>query len=102
MPSSLSASLVILVLAGAAFADVEIEGNRRTKRATILAAAELPDGPLDEGDLAEVRQRLLNTKLFQDVHITGEGGNVLISVRERWTLFPVPYVSSSSRGTQGG
>jgi outer membrane protein assembly factor BamA len=102
MPSTLSASLAVLVLTGTTFADVEIEGNRRTKRATIIAAAEVPDGPLDEGDLAEVRQRLMNTKLFQDVDITGEGGNVRIRVRERWTLFPVPYVSSSSRGTQGG
>lgn len=98
----LSALATIVTLITTASADVEIEGNARTKRATILAAAEVPDGPLDPDEVAEVRQRLLNTKLFQAVQVSAEGDDAHIRVKERWTLLPVPYVSSSSRGTQAG
>lgn len=94
--------LVLLALSTVAAADVEVAGNRRTDRDVILATAAVPNGELDAADLADVRQRLLNTKLFETVEVTREGTSVQIRVKERWTLFPIPYVSSSSRGTQGG
>lgn len=85
---------------------VEVIGNHRTGRDIILNAAAIPPPPLPRGGLAEIRQRLMNLKLFETVEVTGHdldtAPKITIAVKERWTLFPIPFVSSSSRGTSAG
>ncbi len=87
-------------------AAVEIIGNLRTGRDVILAAAAIPPLPLSELALAQVKQRLLNLRLFEIVEVTGRdlatAPTITIRVKERWTLFPIPFISTSSRGVQGG
>lgn len=92
--------------ASALVAVVEVLGNHRTGSDIILNAAAIPPLPLPEGALAEIRQRLMNLKLFETVEVAGldleSAPRITIAVKERWTLFPIPFVSSSSRGTSAG
>lgn len=86
---------------------VEVEGNKRTASDVVVSLAAVDrTQSLDELALAEIRQRVMNSKLFERVELTvrdSDRGRVLVvRVVERWTLFPIPFVSSSSRGTQGG
>jgi outer membrane protein assembly factor BamA len=86
---------------------IEISGNKKTKASVILR--ELPFQSGDSYSLSELvkkfevaRKQLLNTALFHEVVIalkSFEGNNVdiLIAVKERWYLFPVPYVKFVDR-----
>lgn len=91
----------------AAIETIEVLGNERTAREVILAAADVAEhDPLDPGSLDDIRQRVMNLKLFEEVDVTVRGSDaarvLTIRVKERWTLLPIPFVSTSSRGTQGG
>jgi Surface antigen variable number repeat len=86
---------------------LRVEGNRRTAAPVILDAAGIKHGDrFEPGTPAEVKQRVLNLRLFRDVTVTPEprGGQVDLSIRvvERWTLLPVPFVGASSRGLRAG
>lgn len=86
---------------------IEIFGNERTRREVILAAAAIAPERFDALALARIRQRLLNLRLFERVEVSGDhleapAPVITIRVKERWTLFPIPFFSSSSRGVQGG
>jgi len=81
--------------------DIIISGNRKTKEIIILR--ELPFHPGEQYVLPalvkkfeEARRQLMNTLLFHEVVValkSFEGYNVdiLIEVKERWYLFPIPY-----------
>jgi outer membrane protein assembly factor BamA len=93
--------------APAAHDAIEVVGNERTARDVIVEAANVGAGdPLDPAALDGIRQRVMNLKLFEAVDVTVRGSDAMrvltIRVKERWTLLPIPFVSSSSRGTQGG
>jgi len=93
--------------APAAGGAIEIIGNARTAREVILEAAAIgSEDPLDAESLDGIRQRVMNLKLFERVDVTLRGASearvLTIRVKERWTLIPIPFVSTSSRGTQGG
>jgi len=78
-----------------------VSGNKKTKESVILR--ELPFGSGDIYALPELvkkfeiaRKQLMNTALFHEVVVALKGfeGNnvdVLIQVKERWYLFPIPY-----------
>ncbi|RYZ23690.1 MAG: hypothetical protein EOO16_03815 [Chitinophagaceae bacterium] len=80
----------------------EIEGNRKTREMVILREL-----PFEEGasyTLAELMERsknaqarLMNTGLFANVTVgvlstTGNEARILVSVKERWYLYPTPFV----------
>jgi len=81
---------------------IAITGNRKTKESVILR--ELPFKSGDTYQLSELvkkfeiaRKQLMNTVLFHEVVValkSFEGNNVdiLVDVKERWYLFPIPYV----------
>lgn len=81
--------------------NILITGNRKTKPATILR--EIPFKPGQNyllqdlvRRLEDARRQLLNTSLFQDVAVTlksfeGYNVDVLVDVKERWYIFPLPY-----------
>ncbi|MFI5132981.1 MAG: POTRA domain-containing protein [Chitinophagales bacterium] len=87
--------------------NIFITGNKKTKPDIILR--ELPFKPGDQYLLQEIvkrfeqaRQQLMNTALFHDVIValkSFEGYNVdiLIEVKERWYIFPIPYFKPVDR-----
>lgn len=84
-----------------------IEGNKKTKPYVIQR--ELPFREGDSVNLSQLvegfetaRQQLMNTTLFVDVIVAlkafrGYEVDVLIDVKERWYIFPVPYVKPVDR-----
>jgi len=87
--------------------EISISGNKKTKESVILR--ELPFRSGDTYALSELvkkfevaRKQLMNTSLFHEVVValkSFEGNNVdiLIVVKERWYLFPVPYIKVVDR-----
>ena len=86
---------------------IAISGNKKTKEPVILR--ELPFKPGDHFQLQQLvakfedaRKQLMNTSLFHEVTValkSFEGYNVdiLIDVKERWYIFPVPYFKMVDR-----
>ena len=87
--------------------DIIITGNKRTKEQIILREV-----PFKKGDyyqlqglvekFEDARRQLMNTSLFHEVIValkSFEGYNVdiLITVKERWYIFPIPYFNIVSR-----
>jgi outer membrane protein insertion porin family len=63
---------------------IQVEGNRRVESATIRSYFKAgPNGRLDQGNIDDGLKGLIETGLFQDVHINrGPGGTVVVSVIE--------------------
>lgn len=82
--------------------EIKIEGARQTRESTIYRELSFAVGqqmPLNSlaDQLAESRKRLMNTGLFLDVIVTlnslqGYDAYVKIEVRERWYIYPMPFV----------
>jgi outer membrane protein assembly factor BamA len=84
-----------------------IEGNKKTRPAIILR--ELPFKMGDSYLLPELvkkfeigRKQLMNTTLFHEAivalkHSDGYNIDVLVSVKERWYIFPIPYFKPVDR-----
>lgn len=87
--------------------EIIIEGNKRTK--PYIIERELPFKRGDSINLAELvkgfeisRQQLMNTTLFNEVIISlksfrGYMVDILIQVKERWYIFPIPYLKPIDR-----
>lgn len=86
---------------------IYITGNKRTRPDIILR--ELPFKSGDQFLLQDIvkkfqqaREQLMNTTLFHDVVVAlksfeGYNVDVLIEVKERWYLFPIPYFKPVDR-----
>jgi outer membrane protein assembly factor BamA len=80
---------------------IVLTGNKKTKASIILR--ELPFKAMDRFPLPQLvlkfedaRRQLMNTTLFHEVTVSlksieGYNVDVLVDVKERWYLFPVPY-----------
>ncbi|HEY6506031.1 MAG TPA: POTRA domain-containing protein [Chitinophagaceae bacterium] len=87
--------------------NIEIKGNKRTRADIILR--EIPFKPGDSFLLQVLvekfetgRRQLMNTSLFHTVIVSlktfdGYEIDVLVQVRERWYIFPVPYFKPVDR-----
>ena len=87
--------------------NIIVEGNKKTK--PYIIERELPFREGDSVNLSQLvegfetaRQQLMNTTLFVDVIVAlkafrGYEVDVLIDVKERWYIFPVPYVKPVDR-----
>lgn len=87
--------------------EIIVEGNKRTKPYIILR--ELPFQSGDSVNLPELvqgfevaRQQLMNTRLFNEVVVAlksfrGHIVDVSIVVKERWYIFPLPYLKPIDR-----
>ncbi|HTG55398.1 MAG TPA: POTRA domain-containing protein, partial [Niabella sp.] len=87
--------------------EIIIEGNKRTK--PYIIQRELPFKPGDSIYLPDLvkgfeisRQQLVNTTLFNEVIISlksfrGYVVDILIQVKERWYIFPIPYLKPVDR-----
>jgi len=87
--------------------DIFISGNKITKSFTITR-----EMPFHTGDsvtlqqltryFAQAREHLINTRLFNEVTVSlkdfrGYTVDINISVKERWYIFPLPYVRPVDR-----
>ncbi|MET0299838.1 MAG: POTRA domain-containing protein [Flavitalea sp.] len=87
--------------------EIEISGNKRTK--PYILARELPFKTGDSVYLPDLvngfeiaRQQLINTRLFNEavVALKSFRGNIVdisITVKERWYIFPLPYLKPIDR-----
>jgi outer membrane protein assembly factor BamA len=81
--------------------EIDISGNKKTKQSVILREVPFKAGeiyPLSElvKKFEDARKQLMNTSLFHEVVVAlksfeGNHVNILIEVKERWYLFPIPY-----------
>lgn len=87
--------------------EIVIEGNRQTRPATILRELSFYEGwqytlPDLVKRFAEAKKQLLNTQLFHEVVVSlkslqGYDAIVEIDVRERWYIFPFPFIKTVDR-----
>ena len=92
--------------------NIIIVGNRKTKGSVILREI-----PFKEGDhiqlqqlvkkFEDARRQLMNTTLFHEVVVAlksfdGYYVDVLVDVKERWYIFPVPYFKVVDRNSISG
>ena len=103
LPSSAQNNNATLFIVG----KITIEGNKRTK--PYIIERELPFKRGDSIYLPELvkgfetsRRQLMNTTLFNDVMVAlqsfrGYYVDVIISVKERWYIFPLPYLKPVDR-----
>lgn len=87
--------------------DIVIEGNKKTKPSIILRELSFKSG--DKFLLPELvkkfetaRRQLMNTTLFHEAIVAlksfdGYNVDVIVQVRERWYIFPVPYFKPVDR-----
>lgn len=87
--------------------EIVIEGNRQTRNATILRELSFYEGwqytlPDLVKRFSEARKQLLNTQLFHEVVVSlkslqGYDAIIEIEVRERWYVFPFPFIKTVDR-----
>ena len=87
--------------------EILIEGNKQTKSATILRELSFVEGerytlPDLVRRFAEAKRQLMNTTLFHEVVVSlktlqGYDAFVEIDVRERWYIFPFPFIRTVDR-----
>jgi len=83
--------------------DISITGLGRTR----LSTAERPlrrfiGLEADELDPNEVLTAIIATGILEPVSVEVEGGVLVVEVRERWSIFPIPLVMGGSGGLSGG
>jgi outer membrane protein assembly factor BamA len=86
---------------------ISIKGNRYTRSATILRELSFQEGsgytlPLLARKFAQAKKQIMNTALFHEVvvylaSLDGYNAQVNIEVRERWYIFPVPFIKTVDR-----
>ena len=87
--------------------DIVIKGNKQTKSYIILRELQLEPGDLIpvkrmKEILEKARNQVYNTTLFIDVKVTPQVVNdydvdILVTVKERWYIFPIPAFQLSDR-----
>jgi outer membrane protein assembly factor BamA len=87
--------------------DIHINGNRKTRSYIIERELSFKRGDsIYMSDIVQTfvqaKQRLINTRLFNDVIISLKGFrgffvDIQIDVKERWYIFPLPYVRPVDR-----
>jgi outer membrane protein insertion porin family len=81
--TALGAIFVSTPAAAQTVAGIEVEGNRRVEAETIRSYFKPgPNGQLDAGRIDDGLKALIETGLFQDVHINRAGGRLVVSVVE--------------------
>lgn len=86
---------------------ITIKGNKKTKPSIILREIPFKTGETYSLSVLtqkfeDARRQLMNTALFHNVVVAAENyegnkANILVEVRERWYLFPAPYLKPVDR-----
>src|ERR1700761_6056610 len=81
--ATLAAMLVSSPAAAQTISTIQVEGNRRVELETIRSYFKPgPGGRLDQGAIDDGLKALIETGLFQDVHINNVGGHLVVTVVE--------------------
>lgn len=91
-------------------AEIRFHGLKRTKPSVLRRAMDAAPGtPYTEEVREEIRRDLRRLGLFDRVQVepdpsaVNDGQAVVnVTVRERWTLVPIPFFTTTSGGTSGG
>jgi hypothetical protein len=91
----------------APIASIRVEGLRRTRPAVVEQWIDCKVGePLSRCDLGEIYERLYRLAIFSDIDVAlargPKGVDVVIRVKEKWTLYPVPMLWYSPRTQLAG
>lgn len=89
---------------------VEVEGLRRTREQVVLDLIGLESGDLlTDETVRAAEEELIDSEIFADVTITPvrpenapESVDLLITVREKWTLIPIPFFTTDGNTAGGG
>lgn len=86
-----------------------VNGNKKTKSYIILRELSFKEGdtislPRLVEKFGYARNQLYNTRLFNDVVVAIKGFNgyivdIQVDVKERWYIFPLPYLKPADRNT---
>lgn len=89
--------------------DMQLQGNNKTQDVYLenlvsSCLESLKDKKIaDKKFFDELRQCVLNSKLFSTVQVTQKKSNILVvKVEERWTLIPLPYGYADNNGELAG
>lgn len=93
--------------------DIRVDGLRRTREQIVLDLIRTNSGDRFTDDLVEqIRIALIDSELFASIDVTAtplpieEGTDptvdIVITVSERWTLVPIPFVAAGGGNVQGG
>ncbi len=83
-----------------------IKGNVRTRREAILKAIRIREGQVfQNGSLKKIKLKikkmLNNLKFFFNVKISfktfGDNVDIYLSIKDKWTLFPIPLISYNQK-----
>ena len=82
---------------------IAVEGNRKTQESVILRELSFKEGERYSLSILvqkfkQAKEQLLNTTMFQNVVVSlknfeGNGASVKVSVKERWYIYPIPFVN---------
>ncbi len=97
-PNSLADSAALFTIN-----QIAIEGNRKTQETVILRELSFKEGERYSLSVLvqkfkQAKEQLLNTTMFQNVVVSlknfeGNGASVKVSVKERWYIYPIPFVN---------
>lgn len=98
--------LVTILTLSTAYADlpvIKVEGNEETKTDFVVNLTKnclenQNAESIPEIDSTAVKTCILNSQLFADASIELDSDSITVSIDERWTLIPVPIISSGSDG----
>lgn len=89
---------------------VQVEGLRRTREKVVMDLLPVRPGELvTPAALLETQEEILDSNLFAEVAVTPvrpieapETIDLLVVVREKWTLIPLPFLVSDGSSVSGG
>src|ERR1700744_2942225 len=92
LAASLTAVLVSSPAAAQTVSSIEVVGNRRVEVETIRSYFKAgPGGRLDQAAIDDGLKALIETGLFQDVHIANSGGHLVVTVIENPVINRVAF-----------
>jgi hypothetical protein len=94
-------------LAGLPVRTIAIEGLRKTREPVVRDIIPVSIGDtFTAGTLQSVTDALVDSDLFADVGVraipAGDGAEILVTVDEKWTIVPIPFVSTNGSSFDGG
>ena len=107
MKLSLSIAIAFFCLPlGAQEIPFRFTGLKRTSASVLkkrIRAEEFHGKPFTGKEVEQVKNRLSSLGLFSDINIAPDGnGRTVISLKEKWTLLPMPVFSTSGNQTKFG
>lgn len=75
---------------------INLQGNTKTSKSVVeIEISDLRNNKLDKKTLSEIKRRLWNLRVFSSVELSKSASDqLLINVKERWTLIPIVKFSS--------